>query len=76
MISTTYTVSGLTSAADVRAVRAKVSEVEGIGAVAVELVSGGESSLIIKHKDDVEPDHSAIEQAVRTAGDYTLAAGG
>jgi len=72
MISTTYTVSGMTSHGDVRAVRAKVSEVEGIGAVAVELVSGGESSLIIKHKDGVVPDRAAIERAVGEAGDYAL----
>lgn len=72
MISTTYTVSGMTSSDDVRAVRDKVSAVPDIGAVAVEIVPGARSTLILKHTDDVVPDRAAIEAALRQAGDYAL----
>ena len=72
MISTTYTVAGMSSPEDGRVVTDKVSAVEGIGAVAVELLPGGKAYLIIKHKDDVEPNRSAIEAAVRAAGSYRL----
>jgi len=48
----------------------KVSAVPGLGSVAVEIIPGGPSTLIVKHRDDVVPDRAAIEAAVRKAGDY------
>ncbi|MGV0837970.1 heavy-metal-associated domain-containing protein [Mycolicibacterium thermoresistibile] len=72
MISTTYRVDGMTTAADARAVKDALSAVPGIGAVATEIVHGGESKVILKHKDDVVPDRAAIEAAIRKAGRYRL----
>lgn len=72
MISTTYTVSGMTSAADARAVKDKLSAVPGVGAVATVLMPGGGSTIILKHKDDVELDRSAVEAALRKAGGYRI----
>lgn len=72
MISTDYRVTGMATAADARAVKDSLSAVPGIGAVATEIVPGGDSRVILKHKDDVELDRTAIEAAVRSAGDYTL----
>lgn len=72
MISTIFTVSGMDDSADARAVKDKVSTVPGVGAIATELVTGGGSMIILKHKEDVELDRAVIEAALREAGDYTL----
>ena len=72
MISTTYRVSGMETAEDARAIKDSLSTVPGIGAIATEIVPGGASTVILKHKDDVVLDRSAIEAALRRAGDYTL----
>lgn len=72
MISTIYTVSGMTSAEDARVIKDSLSSVPGIGAIATELLPGGRSTLILKHKDDVELSRAAIEAALREAGDFTL----
>ena len=72
MISTTYRVGGMSTAEDARAVEDELSAVPGVGAVATEIAPGRDSLVILKHKDDVELDRSALEAAVRKAGPYTL----
>ncbi|WP_326548643.1 hypothetical protein QGN32_11255 [Mycolicibacterium sp. ND9-15] len=72
MISTTYRVGGMSTAEDARAVKDSLSAVPGIGAVATEIVPGGESVVILKHEEDVELDRSVLDAAVRKAGRYTL----
>lgn len=72
MISTTFTVIGMTTVADARAVKDGLSDVAGIGAIATEIVPGGASVIVLKHKDDVELDRDAIAAALRDAGDYML----
>ncbi|CAJ1510830.1 hypothetical protein [[Mycobacterium] burgundiense] len=72
MISTSYRVGGMVTAADARAVKDSLSAVPGIGAVATEIMPGGESTLILKHKEDIALDRAVIEAAVRKAGRYTL----
>ncbi|MGC0142192.1 MULTISPECIES: hypothetical protein [unclassified Pseudactinotalea] len=72
MISTIYTLSGITSNDDVLAVRMSVSNVQDVGAVAFERLSGDETRMIIKHKDDVEIDKAALAKAVKDAGQYGL----
>lgn len=72
MISTTYRIDGMTTAADARAVKDALATVPGIGAVATEIRSGGESVVILKHKDDVELDRTTIEAAIGKAGKYRV----
>ncbi|TDC70221.1 heavy-metal-associated domain-containing protein [Actinomadura sp. GC306] len=72
MISTTFRIAGMTTAADARAVKDRLSAVPDIGAVATELVPGGDALVILKHKDDVVLDRAALQAALRDAGDYTL----
>ena len=71
--STVYTVGGVASSDDARVVKDKVSGVPGIGAVAIEILPGGDARLFLKHTEGVEPDRSAIEAAVRAAGRFELA---
>ncbi|GAA3514295.1 MULTISPECIES: hypothetical protein [Georgenia] len=73
MISTIYTVVGMTTAEDARTIKDSLYLVAGIGAVATEIIPDGDSRIILKHKDNVELDRSTIEAAVQEAGDYTLA---
>lgn len=73
MISTIYTVVGMTTAEDARTIKDRLYLVAGIGAVATEIIPDGDSRIILKHKDNVELDRSTIEAAVQEAGDYTLA---
>ncbi len=72
MKSTTYTVVGMTTAEDARVVKDGLATVAGIGAIATEIVPGGGSVIILKHKDDVELDQDAIAAALRKAGGYAL----
>ncbi|CAJ1587111.1 heavy metal-associated domain-containing protein [[Mycobacterium] wendilense] len=72
MISTIYRVVGMDRPADARAVKDSLSAVPGIGGIATEIVPGGDSKVILKHKADVVLDRSAIEAALRKAGRYTL----
>lgn len=76
MISTTFTITGMTTPADARAVKDRLSAVPGIGAVATEIVPGSGSRVILKHKEDVTLDRAAIGAAVREAGDYDLGEAG
>ncbi|HIW63695.1 MAG TPA: hypothetical protein H9881_14665 [Candidatus Stackebrandtia excrementipullorum] len=76
MISTIVTVTGMVTAADVRAVTAQVSLVEGVGAVAAELEPTGTSRLILKHKDDSELSATAVAAALEKAGDYSISPNG
>jgi hypothetical protein len=72
VVSTTFALSGLTDGDDVRAVTDIVSTVPGVGGVAIELVSAGRATMFLKHQADVELDRSAIETALRSAGDYAV----
>lgn len=73
MISTTYTLSGIHSHDDVLDVRLSVSNVQDVGAVAIERLDDGEAHMIIKHKENVEIDRTALAKAVKKAGNYGLA---
>ena len=50
----------------------QVSAVPHIGVAAAEIGPGGESLVMLKHKDDVEPNRSELEEALRGAGGCTL----
>lgn len=54
MISTTFTVLGMNTPADAQAVKDSISTMAGIGAVATEIVPGGDATITVKHKADVE----------------------
>ncbi len=73
MISTTYPVVGLNSPADARAIKEALVLIPQLGAIATEIVPGGPSVIVLKHKDDVTPDRAAIDAALRDAGDFHLA---
>lgn len=72
VISTSYTLAGVSTEADVRRVMDQVSTVAGVGAVAIELVPAGGATMFLKHQADVELDRSAVETALRSAGDYAV----
>jgi len=72
MITTTYTVRGLSSSAGARAVKDQISWLPDVGGVAVELMPDQRSKLILKHKDDVEIDREAVVAAVERAGRFTV----
>lgn len=72
MKSTIYTVVGMVSSKDARIVKDSLYHLGTIGGVATEIVPGGDSRIILKHKDGVELDRAAIAAALRDAGHYTL----
>jgi len=69
MATTTYTVSGLTCGHCVAAVTEEISQLSGVGQVNVDLVAGGESTVVVTSEAPLAED--AVREAVDEAG-YTL----
>ena len=70
MTSTTYQVTGMTCEHCVRAVTEELSAVDGVGAVAVTLVPGGESTVTVTGDAPVAAEE--IAAALDEAGAYRL----
>ncbi|MDO5627961.1 MAG: copper ion binding protein [Mobilicoccus sp.] len=67
MATATYTVTGMTCGHCVASVKEEIGEIEGVGAVEVDLESGR-----VEVTSDADIDRADIEAAVTEAG-YTLA---
>ncbi|KAA9393988.1 hypothetical protein FCK90_08645 [Kocuria coralli] len=72
MISTTFIVKGMRTSGDARTVQAAMYHVTGVGGAATE-IEDQESRIILKHKDDIVLDPVVIDQALRQAGNYSIA---
>ena len=71
MTAATYHVTGLTCEHCVKAVTAELEQVDGVSAVAVTLVPGGESAVTVTSASPLPA--AAVEAALDEAGDYRLA---
>jgi copper chaperone len=71
MTSAAYQVSGLTCEHCARAVTSELENVDGVSAVTVALVPGGESTVTVT--SDTPLTRQAVEAALDEAGDYRLA---
>lgn len=69
MSTTAISVSGMTCGHCVNAVTEELSELDGVTAVDVDLVSGGDSLVRISHDRDLDP--AQVREAVAEAG-YTV----
>lgn len=70
MSTTVHGLTGLTCQHCVNAVTEEISAIAGVESVAIDLVSGGTSTLTITSADEIDP--AALEAAVDEAGEYTL----
>jgi copper chaperone len=70
MTTATYHVTGLTCEHCVRAVTTELESVAGVAAVAVTLVPGGRSAVLVT--SDAPLSAEAVEEALLEAGDYRL----
>jgi len=70
MACATYQVTGLTCEHCVRAVTSELEHVDGVSAVAVTLVPGGESAVTVTSDSPLTA--QALEAALDEAGDYRL----
>jgi copper chaperone len=70
MTSVTYQVTGLTCEHCARAVSGELASVAGVSAVAVTLVPGGQSTVMVT--SDTPLAVGAVESALDEAGDYRL----
>jgi copper chaperone len=70
MTSATYHVTGLTCEHCVKAVTTELEQVDGVSAVAVTLVPGGESAVTVTSASPLPA--GAVEAALDEAGDYRL----
>jgi copper chaperone len=66
----TYQVTGLTCEHCVKAVTTELEQVDGVSAVAVRLVPGGESAVTVTSTAPLTG--AAVEAALDEAGDYRL----
>jgi copper chaperone CopZ len=66
----TYQVTGLTCEHCVKAVTTELEQVDGVSAVAVTLVPGGESAVTVTSAGPLTA--AAVEAALDEAGDYRL----
>jgi copper chaperone len=66
----TYQVTGLTCEHCVKAVTTELEQVDGVSAVAVTLVPGGESAVTVTSAAPLPA--AAVEAALDEAGDYRL----
>jgi copper chaperone len=66
----TYQVTGLTCEHCVKAVTTELEQVDGVSAVAVTLVPGGESAVTVTSAAPMPA--AAVEAALDEAGDYRL----
>ena len=71
MTATTYQVTGMTCEHCARAVSAELRALDGVSDVAVELVPGGESAVIVTSDAPLPP--AAVAAALDEAGGYRLA---
>ena len=71
MTSATYQVTGMTCEHCVRAVTSELESVDGVSAVTVALVPGGESAVTVTSDAPLATD--AVAAALDEAGDYRLA---
>jgi copper chaperone len=69
MITKTYTVTGMTCAHCVAAVTDELSALDGVDAVSVDLVAGGDSTVTVSSQSPL--DAAAVAEAVDEAG-YAL----
>ena len=69
-INTTYTVTGMTCSHCVASVKEEIGKLDGVTAVDVELVAGGES--VVRVNSDAALDEDRVREAVDEAG-YELA---
>jgi copper chaperone len=70
VILATYQVTGLTCEHCVKAVTTELEQVDGVSAVAVTLVPGGESTVTVTSAGPLTA--AAVEAALDEAGDYRL----
>ncbi len=70
MTVTEYSVSGLTCGHCVSAVSSELGGLDGVTAVAVDLVAGGNSTVAVTSDAPVPTDQ--ISQALEEAGDFQL----
>lgn len=70
MSTVTYPVTGMTCEHCVRAVSTELARLPGVAAVAVELVSGGESSVTVTSAAPLSA--TAVSAALDEAGGYLL----
>jgi copper chaperone len=70
MTLATYQVTGLTCEHCVKAVITELEQVDGVSAVAVTLVPGGESAVTVTSAAPLPA--AAVEAALDEAGDYRL----
>ena len=71
MTSTTYQVTGMTCEHCARAVTSEIENLDGVRAVTVALVPGGESAVTVT--SDAPLASEAVKIALDEAGDYHLA---
>ncbi|HLS15151.1 MAG TPA: hypothetical protein VK095_11630 [Beutenbergiaceae bacterium] len=72
MQNTTFVIIGMDTSDDARIVKDRLYHMGGIGGVATEIVSGAQSRIHLKHKDDITLDRALIEAVLQDAGDYRL----
>lgn len=75
IVSSTFSVSGIRSEADVRQALQALFDVFtelGLGQATFEVTGSGVDRLIVKHKRSVTPDRTAIAEALATVGDLRL----
>ncbi|HMD95567.1 MAG TPA: heavy-metal-associated domain-containing protein [Trebonia sp.] len=70
MTSATYHVTGLTCEHCVKAVTGELEQADGVSAVVVTLVPGGESAVTVTSAAPLTA--TAVEEALDEAGDYRL----
>lgn len=70
MSTTTWAVTGMTCGHCAHAVTTELNALPGVSEVAVEVVSGGTSTVTITA--DPQPDQASIAGAITEAGDYAL----
>lgn len=73
MTSATYLVTGMTCEHCVRAVTSEIQSLDGVSAIAVELVAGGTSTVTVTSRQPLSG--PAVEAALDEAGEYKLAGG-
>jgi copper chaperone CopZ len=71
MTAMTYRVTGMTCEHCVRAVTSEIEDLDGVSAVAVALVPGGESAVTVT--SDAPLTSQQLKAALYEAGDYHLA---
>ncbi len=71
MTSATYQVTGMTCEHCVHAVTSELTRVDGVSAVTVALVPGGEAAVTVT--SDTPLATAVVEAALDEAGDYRLA---